>query len=425
MTTDLYTTQKQKSGWESLADVAFFTWLVTAFFSERSSIGRLSLLFFMGSVALFIFFKAADIKKINNLPSAVNMYFEAYVVFYIYNFWRIHINGIIMNYILAADMLKTVGINGIFLYFVYKYCVMKNDMEKILRVYVIAQMISIAVVIIRSGGGILTGRLGSESGVSANVIALVSINCIVIILHRMSKKSSMMNVFLILFYMAVILLTGSRKGLIGMAMGFFLYFSMDKGYKKIRNILFAIIIVVISYLLIMNVDFLYDIAGHRVEALFSYFKGESFNEASLSSRDDYTQLGWKYVGKRLWSGYGLDCFRLLKGAYGTYSHNNYLELMFGCGLIGTVLYYVGYVYVLFGHLKLYFIHKLNDVKPYIVIMVVQMFLEYANVTYFERTSIIFVVISLGALQLLKSKINITEGKDKDAKNIKEIDEKSV
>lgn len=404
MTTDLYTTQKQKSGWESLADVAFFMWIVTAFFNERSAIGRLGLLFFMGSVALFIFFKAADIKKINNIPSAVNMYFVTYFLFFCYNYWRIYINGIIISYITASDMLKTIGINGIFLYFVYKYCVMKNDMEKILRVYVIAQMISILIVIVQSGGSLFSGRLGDAAEINANTIALVTINCIVILLYLNTKKSNTMNIFLILLGLGVIMLTGSRKGLIGMSMGFFLYFGMDKGVKKIRNIFFAIVIVVIAYLLIMNIEPLYDIAGHRVEALLSYFKGESYNEGSLDSRDKIAVIGWKYVARNPIFGYGIGCFGLMKGTHGLYSHNNYLELMFGCGIIGTALYYLGYLYILFGHLKLYIKHKIMDSKPYIVLMITRMFLEYAYVSYFERTSILFVVISLAALQISKSKI---------------------
>lgn len=425
MTTGLYQTHQERSYWEKFSDVTFFIWIVCIFFDERSAVGRLSLAIFMGIVVLFIFFKAADIKKEFNYPSAVNLFFLSYFAFYAYNYWRIYINGIILSFNVAAPMLKTIGINGIFLYLVYKYCVMKNNMEQVLRIYVYAELISIATVIVQSGNSIFSGRLGGAVEVNANSIALAAITCLIIILYSNSKKRSILNLLLIAAYVGIIMLTGSRKGLLGMAMGIFMHFGMDKGYKRIINILLVILSLFVVYLLVMNVDFLYDIAGHRLEALFSYFKGERFNEASLASRGNYTHLGWKYIGKRIWTGYGLDCFRMLKGAYGTYSHNNYLELMFGCGLIGTLLYYLGYLYILFGHLKLYFKHKIMDAKPYIILMVIQIFLEYAIVTYFERTGILVVVLSLAAMQLLKSKIDVDKEIEENAKGAKKVDKKSI
>lgn len=415
MTTDLIKKKKGKSIWESLADIAFFVWIICSFFDERSAIGRLSLIFFVGSVGLFIFFKAADIKKENKYPNAVKLFLVSYFAFYLYNYWRIELYGIILNYSLAASMLKTIMLNGIFIYFVYKYCVMKNDMDYIMNMYVFAQIVNVVVVIVRSGSGIFSGRLGGAVEINANVIALAMINCMVIVLHKNTKKKSGMNMLLLLFFAAVILITGSRKGLLGMALGIMLYFAMGSGFEKIKNIFIAVVLVVVAYLLIMNVDFLYDIAGHRVEALLSYFKGEGYNEGSLASRDDYAKLGWKYVAKKPWIGYGLANFQVLKGAYKTYSHNNYLELLFGCGIIGTVLYYLGYIYVLFGHIKLY-LKKYVDSKPFIALITVQMFLEYAFVSYFERKSILFIILGWALLEVAKQKVKREETENEKIEN---------
>ena len=52
-------------------------------------------------------------------------------------------------------------------------------------------------------------------------------------------------------------------------------------------------------------------------------------------------------------------------------------------------------------------------------MIVQMFLEYAYVSYFTRQNILFVIISLGALQLFKSKRQDEEKNNEEVKAINE------
>ena len=410
---------------ESFVDLAFFAWIILTFFLERNIVGRIALAVFAGTVVLFMLLRDRISGNLQSKLTIANLYFFSYALFLFYNHWNVNHGPYVLNRGVADTMFNTLCLNFIFIYCVYKYCVLKKKMDEILNIYVIANMIIMAIIIAVSGKEILSGRLGGAMDINANVVALAMINCLIIAMHKNAKEKKAINTIIMIICIGAILLTGSRKGLIGMALALVLYQVMDKGWKKYKNLFIVAVVMIFAYFLIMNVEPLYNIAGHRVEALLSYFKGESFNEASLETRDQYIELGWKYVGKNLWLGYGIDCFRVLDGAYKTYSHNNYLEIMFGCGIVGTVFYYLGYLYVLLGHLKLYLKYKITDSKPYVILMVVQMFLEYANVTYFERTGILFVVLSLGALQLSKSKINITEGKDKDAKNIKEIDEKSV
>ena len=304
----------------------------------------------------------------------------------------------------ADAMFDTLCLNFIFIYCVYKYCVLKKKMDGILNIYVIANMIIMAIIIAVSGKEILSGRLGGAMDINANVVALAMINCLVIAMHKNAKEKKAVNTIIMIICVGSILLTGSRKGLVGMALALVLYQVMDKGWKKYKNLFIVAVVMVFAYFLIMNVEQLYDIAGHRVEALLSYFKGEKFNEASLETRDRIAGVGWKYVWKSPWFGYGLNNFGILRGTYGLYSHNNYLELMFGCGIIGTSLYYLGYLYVLFGHLKLYLKHKVVDSKLYVILLVIQMFLEYAYVSYFTRKNLLFIIISLSALQIAKSKI---------------------
>lgn len=407
---------------EALADIAFFAWIILTFFLERNIVGRLALAAFAGSVVLYMIIKGTISGNVKSKLTIANLYFLSYVLFLVYNDWNTNYGPHVLNRGVADAMFGTLCLNFIFIYCVYKYCVLKDKMEEILNLYVIANMIIMAMIIVVSGKGILSGRLGGAMDVNANIVALAMINCLIITMHKNTKEKKAINMLIMCICVVSILLTGSRKGLIGMAIGLVLYQCMDKGFKKYKNLFIVAVIMVVAYYLIMNVEPLYNIAGERVEALLSYFKGESYKEASLDTRDAYAQLGWKYVGKNLWMGYGLNNFSVLKGAYGVYSHNNYLELLFGCGIVGTAFYYLGYLYVVLGHLKLYLKHKIIDSKPYIILMIIQIFLEYAYVSYFERKSILFVVLSLAALQLLKSKI---QSEVKENEQIDEAIEESV
>ena len=389
---------------ESLVDLAFFAWIILTFFLERNIVGRISLGVFAGTVVLFMLLRDRISGNLQSKLTIANLYFFSYALFLFYNHWNVNYGPYVLNRGVADAMFNTLCLNFIFIYCVYKYCVLKKKMDGILNIYVIANMIIMAIIIAVSGKEILSGRLGGAMDINANVVALAMINCLIIAMHKNAKEKKAINTIIMIICVGSILLTGSRKGLVGMALALVLYQVMDKGWKKYKNLFIVAVVMIFAYFLIMNVEQLYDIAGHRVEALLSYFKGEKFNEASLETRDRIAGVGWKYVWKSPWFGYGLNNFGILRGTYGLYSHNNYLELMFGCGIIGTSLYYLGYLYVLFGHLKLYLKHKVVDSKLYVILLVIQMFLEYAYVSYFTRKNLLFIIISLSALQIAKSKI---------------------
>jgi O-antigen ligase len=123
-------------------------------------------------------------------------------------------------------------------------------------------------------------------------------------------------------------------------------------------------------------------------------------EASLKSRASYIDLGWTYIKNNPWFGYGLDSFRLLPNAYGTYSHNNFIEILFSSGVIGLVLYYIPYViYICKAFSKI----KINNPYPklFFTTTILLLIMDYAQVSYYDRTTIIYMLFSLAALKLLE------------------------
>ena len=120
-------------------------------------------------------------------------------------------------------------------------------------------------------------------------------------------------------------------------------------------------------------------------------QGES-GASSEETRQQFIKLGMLYFKERPFTGYGLDTFRILPGSYGTYSHNNYVELLYGVGIVGTCVYYFMYLDLLirFIHRRFTNANTLNIIA--ISFIMISLMIDYAMVTYYERASLSILVI---------------------------------
>ena len=399
---------KEKTAVALFVDWSFYAWLILGFLFERSMVGRLSLLLFCGFSFLYIITSDALSKYDRKKLSAVNIYFVTYFCFLLYNVWQIRYSGEVIHRGFAKDMFSTLCLNGLFYYMLYKYLTIKDDVSGALNIYRKIFLFCLIGFVIKTGGHIFNDRIGEGVGVNSNVIALMCINCIVIINCYTKGEKKFRHILLMGIFMLFILISGSRKGFLGIVLTFLIDSGLEAGVKKIRNFTIAAIGLLIVYILAMKVDTFYDIIGYRLEALLSYITGEKFNETSLSVRDGFLELGWTYIKESPWIGHGIDCFRVLDGANNTYSHSNYIELLFGVGILGTVLYYGGLVYILLGNIRLYFKTRNLESKIFVILLLTSIVLEYAYINYFSRQNIMIYIMGLASLKLNKLKF---EGSD--------------
>lgn len=152
----------------------------------------------------------------------------------------------------------------------------------------------------------------------------------------------------------------------------------------------------------MNVDFLYNTIGYRLEPLVAYLNNAEYDEASLETRSHFIEYAWINAQDSLIFGHGLDCFRLLPGAWGTYSHCNFLELLYSTGWIGLFIYYSTSISTV---LKFY--KYINDKYTGLLLALLIPFLvcDYMNVTYSNRTAII--IPSLAIMFVGRKKENVS------------------
>ncbi|MDF1617744.1 O-antigen ligase family protein [Petrocella sp. FN5] len=187
------------------------------------------------------------------------------------------------------------------------------------------------------------GELGNQNEIGM-IIAISSIFAFYLIVSEL--KLVYIPIFLVM--VGVIILTGSRKAILflflNMVMIIFLK-NKDSFMKRIKAIVIIAGLMLIGYLIIFNNPIFYDILGDRIEAMFDFITGKGTSEGSINERTAMITYGVDFWKNRPLLGYGIDNYRelyaLAPSGRDTYSHNNFIEVMVGTGLIGLMIYYLG------------------------------------------------------------------------------------
>ena len=145
----------------------------------------------------------------------------------------------------------------------------------------------------------------------------------------------------VIFALAV---TGSRKAVL--VAGFFLVLVAIQSFsflprKRIRRRRWLILACAVPCLLGL---ILVPIVYYYGQDLLAIRRVMDYDDSSYETRAQMIQQGIDLWLKSPIFGNGLDSFRSLSGQ-DTYSHNNYVELLCGLGLVGTLLFYAIYVNV--------------------------------------------------------------------------------
>lgn len=221
---------------------------------------------------------------------------------------------------------------------------------------------------------------------------------------RISRKKYLIA---IIIFLIIIILSGSKKALIIPLIAFTIIkmCNADKKYI-IFTIIGAILLSIFIYFLIMNVPFLYEHLGVRFEGMINGFSGSGEVDGSTKVRLGYIEYGMVLFKKKQIFGYGLATFAYLHTqvfGWGMYSHNNYVEMLVSGGIVGLVLYYSLYLYLIY---KYYIIVK--NTKDSFAILIFSILLglmisQYGMVAYYNLFINIF--LTLASAQLFWFNIN--------------------
>lgn len=303
----------------------------------------------------------------------------------------------------AMAMTKTVFLCLVFLYGFCCYCLYIRDWREIMHVY--QWVIGVLSVLSLIGGisSVLLGKRMSTFGINPNTLAMLAAYAMVMVMDeilqgRISwRRADILTLLLVL--LLTILFTGSRKGLIIPICGVYVLVAFRKTGRFVVYSLATVVAAGILIWLLLHVPMLYKVVGYRVEPILLYLQGAEIQEASMESRLDYILLAWEESKESPIWGYGLDCFRLLRYAYRTYSHCNYVEILYSLGWVGVAIYYLPHVFTLAAVPKALQRDRKTTVSL-LALLIPFLLCEIMNVTYFRR---IFLIIPMTVMLFMPRK----------------------
>jgi O-antigen ligase len=294
----------------------------------------------------------------------------------------------------AYDSIKALLINLAALGLISSIIQTEKDIIQLLRLIVYAIAINAFYILfhldfsligeVQIGAELLGGRWnGNTIGIMMSLSSLISL---VLIKFEAKRHNKSVYILSIILTTIIALFTGSRKAVFFILFGFTMYTMMKSKKNKIINFIKASIILLVAYQAIMNIPGLYKVLGIRLEGLISNFTGKGTVDHSTVLRMEYIEYGIEWFKSNPIFGYGINNYRVLLGkeiGTVTYSHNNYIELLVGVGIIGIIIYYSGYLYVLINISKSAFKKKDPLFILLFIMLIAVLIAQYGFVTYYD------------------------------------------
>lgn len=248
-------------------------------------------------------------------------------------------------------------------------------------------------------------RLGVSSGINPNMItwtfgflALLSL-----FLFATEKKVRYISVYAI--DLIVVFFTGSKNGLFLAIIPLFIYAIKALRKVNIKTLILISVLLLMIWFIIHRNPVLYTLVGKRIDSmlytlgLFNNVKNSSvsLDIGSTEKRLDMISVAEGMFWKHPILGWGIGAFAKYSG-YGYYCHNNYMEILVSCGIIGFLLYYCYLIYESFFLLKMK-----NGIKKDLAIMLFMslFFLDFSTVNFYSHIALYIRTILLVEIIKLK------------------------
>lgn len=328
------------------------------------------------SLLLLLFGGLLFFKRKHQVDIFKNKFFVGYLYFSLFCFssvlWAYDTTYVYAIYapclrIIILIFLLSVRINS--LQDVHVFCVLY-----IISVFLLCIFVGLMMITVYSTD-FIHYRFGSAFDYNPNSVSLLcvcSVSFLVYFLSVSNKLMKLTEVLVIVFFVGVVVLTLSRKGLVGIVVAPLFYILKNK-----RSI-FSLVFISILFFFIVLMALPEEIFSDLKESVLYRFTSLSGHEKDTSTelREGYTNLAINIWLQSPLIGVGINNFAVLNTlSQGSYSHNNYAELLAGVGIVGFLLYY----YPLYRLVK----KKCNNSiqRMLRIVVIVMLFLEVGGVTY--------------------------------------------
>lgn len=316
--------------------------------------------------------------------------------FYLSSVWAIRP---ILSYWLILDALVPILIMT---FSMFMYATDRNKVYHFLIVYYVAAILMLVYVLLKLDlsaleGQRVTNAMDTDTETwNSNAIGLTlstAIYCGYLLKSRLNKLYKLSFYLITVAMLYGIMLTGSRKSLIILLIPIFFFCACNLKKNFLKVVIGSCMVLVTTYFLIMEVPLFYEIIGKRMEDLFDILTNNTDGTEDVS-RVMLIIYGWNWFLDHPFFGIGVNNFRALSNTVplfagkNFYAHNNYIELLVGCGVLGFILYYSAHVYLLKQSIYL----RTTTVKWVISFILVTLFIDVAMVSYYDLMTHYFLII---------------------------------
>ena len=298
---------------------------------------------------------------------------------------------IILSYFISIDpnntliTIKTITLNIIMILVLYQYLDNLDKIRSVLKFLVFSGFIVTLNMLTELKKVEYYTRIGSELG-NVNRIGVLLIISLAISLYIGTSEKKLIYICMSLVIFIGVLLTGSKTAFLGVLLTIILFIinsNMDIK-RKISLSILAIIGIIFIIFLIMNNEIFYSILGRRIEKSLG-INGMTVDDSTIIR---YQMLvdGINFFEKNPILGNGLDSYRILS-QYATYSHNNFIELLVGIGIVGFISYYKMF------YLAYSFRNKTQYSNLFNTLIIVFFVLSISSVQYLQKY--MYLIILLG------------------------------
>lgn len=248
-------------------------------------------------------------------------------------------------------------------------------------------------------------RLGGSLGNENVTGVMIGLSC-VFSFHLVLNERKYACLPSALVTLVAVLLTGSRTALLFVVVNGLLmtFFGTNRRFRsRLIWVLGTVFVGAFLCYLVLRVPLFYRVVGRRFESLLSLVLSSRTSEDSLQMRAYMIQYGLALARDRPLLGYGLDNYGvLIRDVIGkqTYSHNNYVELLVGSGIVGVASYYSIHA-TLIAALVNRMRYNRRLASLFLSLMISILIIGYSSVQYYARH--IFLVLSMASIAVRLSR----------------------
>ena len=250
----------------------------------------------------------------------------------------------------------------------------------------------------------------SNDAINANSLGMCAAYAIIINLYYILYDRIRIRDVLLLISVPMLIVSGSRKALFMVVAGVFGIFVLrnwdrKKFAKSVVKVCAVVIILLILFLFLAQLPAFAGIVGRMKELINILFEGDYQRGNSAWIRLEYNKLGRELFSEHPILGIGIgnaNIYTQMYYGHDHFLHNNYIELLACGGLVGFILYYSIYGVILFRMIRF---RKCRD-KEYdicLIILALVLVLDYGMVSYFDKTTYIFLLLLWMESEHLKRK----------------------